>query len=337
MIPSRLMNTAIEVVVVAGLSGAGRTTALRALEDLSYYCVDNLPPSAFEVALDACEKDGLARVAIGIDVRVRSFLDATLAAINAFAARDNYSLSLLFLDASDAALLTRFSGTRRPHPLASRPAPGGDGSQSMALVDGIKLEKARLAPFRARASVVIDTSDLSVHELRRQVVELFRDDGEQVGRMRTRFVSFGFKYGNPTDVDLMFDVRFIENPYFKPELRPRSGLDKEIQDFVLGQPAALEFVRLTQQMLAFLIPQYEREGKSYLTVGFGCTGGRHRSVVLSEHLGASVGASVGTRIKSTHRDLVRVHLEALERERVQATARGVAFEPTSDRPSSRSR
>lgn len=304
----------VVVVVVAGLSGAGRSTALSALEDLGFYCVDNLPPTAFAPALEACARDHLQRVALGIDVRVRSFLDQTLAAIEQVRADPGRRFTLLFLEASDASLLARYNATRRPHPLR---AFGEGGSESLAVVDGIKLERLRLAPLRANASLVLDTSDLNVHELRRRMVELFRPEAAPGDGMLTRFVSFGFKYGAPMDLDLLFDVRFIDNPYFKDELRPLSGLEPPIVDFVRSASSAQRFADQAEQMLSFLVPEYQREGKSYLTVGFGCTGGRHRSVVMSEWLAERLRQR-GLAVRVAHRDLQQVHQEAAQ----QAAALG---------------
>lgn len=293
------------VVVVAGLSGAGRSTALRTLEDLGFHCVDNLPPTAFVPALQACAKDNLERVALGIDVRVRSFLDPTLAAIEEVRNDLSRAFTLLFLEATDAALLARYSATRRPHPLSSEM-----GAGSSALLDGIALERARLAPLRANASLVLDTSSLNVHQLRKRIVEIFRPQaGRRLG-MATRFVSFGFKYGTPADLDLLFDVRFLDNPHFQPELKALSGLDLPVNDYVRGNPIAAKFAWQLAEMLAFLLPEYEKEGKSYLTVGIGCTGGRHRSVVFAEW--ARELCPAGTQAAVSHRDIDRVEAEGAD-------------------------
>lgn len=308
------------LVVVTGLSGAGRSTALRALEDLGFFCVDNLPPAAFNAAFDECLRSNLTRVALGIDVRVRSFLDETLAVLQQVSSSREIDYCLLFLDASDASLLARFSATRRPHPLrvvSDQPLP-------VAVIDGIRLERERLAPLRAHSSLVIDTTDLSVHELRRRIVELFRPRLSGHEGMFTRFVSFGFKHGSPADVDVMFDVRFLDNPYFIEMLRPLSGLDRPIVDYVLSLEPAQRFVKYTEQMLTFLLPQYEREGKSYLTVGFGCTGGRHRSVVLAEDLAERLRGQ-GFAVEVAHRDLQRpVEHSPLEQDRTPGEQSGGA-------------
>src|SRR5690606_33718805 len=202
----------------------------------------------------------------------------------------NIDFELLFVDAGEPALLSRFSATRRPHPLRTSAALGtgkeatAGAGPSLAVLDGIRLERERLAPLRAEASLVIDTSDLSVHDLRRRVIELFRPRHGQARPMLTRFVSFGFKYGTPVDADLMFDVRFLRNPYFEVGLRHCSGLEPSVQRYVLEQQPAQIFIEHAVGLLRFLIPQYEAEGKSYLTVAFGCTGGRHRSIALSHRI-----------------------------------------------------
>lgn len=222
------------------------------------------------------------RVAFGIDVRVRAFLQQTMNEVQRLRADEHVDCDVLFLDASDHVLLARFSATRRPHPLGS--IDREDALGSLAVLDGVRLERERLAPLREFADVVVDTSDLSVHDLRRRVVELFRPKHGEVRQMLTRFVSFGFKYGMPVDADLVLDVRFINNPYFVEHLRALSGLQEAIRTFVLEQSVTQEFIAHVVRLLSFLIPQYQAEGKSYLTVAFGCTGGRHRSVVLAHRV-----------------------------------------------------
>jgi UPF0042 nucleotide-binding protein len=221
---------------------------------------------------------------------------------------------VVFLDASDEALLRRFSETRRPHPLSplvqKAPALGGGGGgpldrSATAVLDGILLERTRLAPLRARATLHIDTTLYSVHELRRRVVGHFGPGNDERVRMATRFLSFGFKYGVPVDADLVFDVRFLENPYFVKELRALSGLDAPVRDHVLGSDEAKQLVAHLRGLLAFSMPRYEREGKSYLTVAFGCTGGRHRSVALAEALAAELRAVTDLPIGVVHRDMAR--------------------------------
>lgn len=285
------------VVVVTGLSGAGRSTALRALEDLGFFCVDNLPPSLAPRTVEVCESGGVTRIGLGIDVRVGSFLDGAGAALKAL--RDHREVFILFLDASDETLIRRFSETRRPHPIIAR------SQGEMSMLDGLILERKRLASLRAQATIELDTSRLSVHELRRLVIERVGLEERAAPQMATRVVSFGYKYGVPLDADLLFDVRFLDNPYFVPDLRPLSGNDPPVRDYVLRNPDAIAFIDRVQQLLEFSIPRYAREGKSYLTIGIGCTGGRHRSVALATLLGERLRRVTGLPIAVIHRDLGR--------------------------------
>jgi len=310
--------SATEVVVVTGLSGAGRSTALRALEDLQFFCVDNLPTLLVQQAVESCERGGMRRLALGIDVRVGSFLDGASLALRELAASGR-RLETLFLDASNDVLLRRFSSTRRPHPLSTTVA-AGPGGPAGAVLEGIQIERERLAPLRALASRVLDTTRLSVHELRRQVIELFGPGEGKSVRMRTRLLSFGFKYGTPVDADLMFDVRFIENPYFVPELKDQSGLDADVARFVLDKPDAQGFIERVLALLEYALPRYEHEGKSYLTVAIGCTGGRHRSVAIAERLGATLQTRLGLEIDVRHRDIGEVDRERAVRVRVEPSA-----------------
>lgn len=275
------------VVVVTGLSGAGRTTALHALEDLGFFCIDNLPTALAPDAVQLCERGGMTRVALGMDVRVRAFLGEVgrvLATLEDGGRRD---LHVVFLDAADDAILRRFSETRRPHALAKEGASG-----AASVLEGVALERERLAPLRARATRVIDTTASSVHELRRAVLAQFGPASGTVERMTVRFVSFGFKYGTPVDADLIFDVRFLTNPYFVPELKRLPGTDPRVRDFVLGLSETGELAEHVLELLRFAVPKYEREGKSYLTIGIGCTGGMHRSVVLAEHLAEALDGAL---------------------------------------------
>jgi len=295
---SSLPPTRNRLVVVTGLSGAGKSTALHTLEDLGYFCVDNLPTMLAPQAVDLCERGGMTRVALGMDVRVRAFLGemgSTLAEL-ANGARD---VEVLFLDASDETLLRRFNETRRPHPLSTSELGG-----TMAVLDGIAVERERLAPMRARAGRVIDTTRLSVHDLRRAIVEHFSPESGGAPRMMTRVVSFGFKYGAPVDADIVLDVRFLDNPFFVPELKALPGTDPRVARFVLEAQETRELLDRTRALLTWVVPKYEREGKSYLTIAIGCTGGRHRSVVVAEELGKALqdGRTVVTVV---HRDVAR--------------------------------
>jgi len=292
------------LVVVTGLSGAGKSTALRALEDLGFFCVDNLPTSVLPETLAACDAGGMSLVAFGIDVRVRSFLGDVGARLDALAGTASREIALLFLDASDEALLRRFSETRRPHPLSTVPEAGAERG-ALAVLDGVRLERDRLSPLRGRATHVIDTTTLSIHDLRRRIVSSFGPGAGEVPRMAVRFVSFGFKFGAPVDADLILDVRFLDNPNFVAELRHLPGTDPAIISYVLDGDETRQFVAKAKDLLAFTLPRYEREGKAYLTVAIGCTGGRHRSVVLADHLARELTRATGFAIAVVHRDLGR--------------------------------
>lgn len=282
-----------KILVVTGVSGAGKSTVLRALEDTGYYCIDNLPTAIAPEAVRVCEQGGIAKLALGVDVRVRQFLPESASLLDALDGRDGRNLGVVFCDATDDAILRRFSETRRPHALASI-----EGTSAIAVLDGLRIERELLAPLRARATKVFDTTHLSVHDLRRAVLEAY-GPGATGSTMRVRVMSFGFKYGVPTDADIMLDARFLSNPHFIAALRPKTGEDPEVRDFVLGQPDALIFLQKTEDLLLFSIPKYQDEGKSYLTVAIGCTGGKHRSVALARELGPKLGAAV------VHRDLLR--------------------------------
>ncbi len=282
--------SALHVVVVTGLSGAGRSTALHVLEDLGFFCVDNLPPPVLpQMLATLAPESAIAKVALGIDVRTGAFLEAADPVFQGLSA-GGLDVEILFLDAADSALVQRYSETRRPHPLA----PGGD------LLAAIQNERERLATLRARARHVIDTTRLNVHELRRLLVDLVARTGGRP-RMITRFVSFGFKYGLPVDADLVFDLRYLPNPHFVPELRPKTGQDADVAAFVIGAPETQELLGDLERMLSRLLPRYEREGKTYLTIAIGCTGGRHRSVAVAEELG---------RLFERAREVVVVHRDA---------------------------
>jgi UPF0042 nucleotide-binding protein len=289
------------VVVVTGLSGAGKSQALHALEDLGFFCVDNLPTALAPEAVALCERGGMTRLALGIDVRVRAFLGEVSNVLRLLDAGGQRDVEVLFLDASDEKLLHRFSESRRPHPLAAES--GHEGA--LAVLDGVRIERERLAPLRASATRVIDTTNTSVHELRRILIAHFGPASGGAPRMITRIVSFGFKYGTPVDADVVLDVRFLDNPYFVPELKALTGLDEPVASYVLATPETQEFLARTRALLEYVLPRYEREGKSYLTIAIGCTGGRHRSVTIAEALARELSASTGTTIGVLHRDAHR--------------------------------
>ncbi len=294
------------VVVVTGLSGAGKSTALHALEDLGYYCVDNLPTPVAKETVEVCEAGGIKRIALGIDVRVGSFLDGATSALEQLASGDR-EVIVMFLDAADEVLLRRFGETRRPHPLSTHAA-RSTHPPPIDVLEGLRLEREHLAPLRTRAAIEIDTSLVSVHDLRRRVIAHLGPGRAEQPRMETRIVTFGFKYGLPVDANLVLDVRFLENPYFVPALRALSGRDAAVQQFILENPDARAFIEKTEDLLGFLLPRYEAEGKSYLTIAIGCTGGRHRSVALAIEIAARVGDRTGLPITVVHRDVGRTDM-----------------------------
>jgi UPF0042 nucleotide-binding protein len=280
----------LHIMVVTGMSGAGRTSALRVLEDLGFFCVDNLPPKLAPAVVSQIGGE-LERIGFGIDVRTGTFLEGAGAALDELAA-SGHDVEVLFLDCADDALVRRYSETRRPHPLA----PGGD------VMEAIARERERLSPLRGRAKHVIDTSRLSVHDLRRALVEHIAREGERP-QMRIRLVSFGFKFGLPVDADLVFDVRYLPNPHFVPELKPLTGLDAPVAEYVLAATETRELIDDVTRLLDRTLPRYEREGKAYLTVAIGCTGGRHRSVAIVEALARHFRAQRNVLV--SHRDAGR--------------------------------
>lgn len=264
----------MRVVILTGLSGSGKSTAARALEDDGFFVVDNLPPLLLPRFLELNASGPAPRedLAVVIDARSLGFLtglDQRLAALHSA----GHDLAIYFFDAEDEALVRRFSETRRRHPLA----------KSDAVLDGIRRERELLAPLRDRAEHLIDTTRLTPHQLRERIVRLVRGNSEPAPLV-VFLQSFGFRYGIPTGSDVVMDVRFLPNPHFVPELRPLSGLDPAVRDYVLAQPVCREFMDKFRDLLHFLLPQYQREGKSYLTIAVGCTGGRHRSVAIVDEL-----------------------------------------------------
>jgi len=283
----------LRIIIVTGLSGSGKSKALAALEDLGYFCVDNLPPVFLpRLAELSSEKKDLRQLAVGIDVRARGFLDDVNPGIESLRSA-GHDVRVLFLDCSDEALLRRFSETRRPHPLA----------RDRTVSDGVREERLLMSPLRDSADMIIDTTHFHVHELRRELVDRFGPSAPESPRMQTRIVSFGFKYGVPADADIVLDVRFLPNPYFVDELRNLNGRDDAVSEYVSREAAAVEFLKRIESLLQFLIPHYGREGRAYLTLAVGCTGGRHRSVTIAEELSRRLGSD--HTIKVMHRDINR--------------------------------
>jgi len=286
------MTDGLDIVIITGLSGSGRSFAIRALEDNAFFCVDNLPALLIPRFIDLCQgyQEEIRRIALGVDLRGSRFLQA-LPQVLADVRAAGHHVQVLFFDASDDVLLRRFSETRRPHPLAGQDS----------ILDGISRERKALEPIRALADKVIDTSDFNVHQLKNEMEAQFCQ-APQTRRMALFFTSFGYKFGIPHDTDMILDVRFLPNPYFVNELRAKTGLEPEVRDFVLRDQETRAYLDRLYALLEFTLPLYEREGKSSLTLALGCTGGRHRSVVLVEELQKRLGDG-NFRIHIKHRDI----------------------------------
>ena len=279
-------------VLITGMTGAGRTTAAKVLEKLDFYVVDNIPPQLLHGLMETLETSpGINRIAVVVDSRSREFFEDLAPALERIRP-DGYRATTLFLEASDQVLVRRQEAARRPHPL----------SVEGRLMDGFKRERALLERMRGRADIVIDTSDLNTHQLTQRVRSAFED--AEVDGLRATIVTFGFKYGIPIDADMVADLRFVPNPFWIPELRPQSGLDEPVRDYVLGQDRASDFLQRYEELVSLLTDGFLHEDKHFLTLGFGCTGGRHRSVAMAEAFGERLRAR-GVKTLVVHRDLGR--------------------------------
>ena len=290
-----MRDTALQVVIVTGLSGSGKSTAIRVLEDLGFYCIDNLPVVLTPKFIELCQnsEEQISRVALGIDLRERAFL-ADFPAVIEDIRNAGHNVEILYLDAADDVLVRRFSETRRPHPLA----------EDTNVAAGILREREKLSGLKEMAGRIIDTSAYTVHQLRDELRVLLGvvTGGEEA--MRVFLVSFGYKYGLPSDTDMVLDVRFLPNPFFVEELRALDGTNAAVAQYVLERPEAQRFLERAMALLDFTLPLYEREGKRYLTIGIGCTGGRHRSVAVVAELARRL-ADQRYPVKVQHRDTAR--------------------------------
>ena len=282
----------LRLVIVTGASGSGKTQVLKCLEDFGFFCVDNLPPALFQKFTELCaqRREEVRDVALGIDIRERGFFEdfsSNLAQLK----NDDYQVELLFLEAQDEILVRRFSESRRPHPLLP----------NQPVIEGIRLERERLLELRNQADRIVDTSDFTVHNLKEWVARHYQER-LQGQTMKVMVVTFGYKYGVPYDVDLVFDVRFLRNPHFVPSLNPLTGENEEVQRYVLETHEAKTFLAHLNDLFTFLLPLFERENRSYLTIAIGCTGGRHRSIAIAIRLRDILG-SLGYSVEIRHREV----------------------------------
>lgn len=288
------MNTA-QLVIITGMSGAGKTIAVQSLEDLGFFCVDNLPPvliPKFAELIDG-SSGKIAKVALVIDLRGREFFTALSESLDYIRSHFTIPYEILFLDATDSVLVRRYKESRRRHPLAPEGLP----------LDGIGMERRLLEELKASATQVIDTSNLKPAQLKEAIISRFTNT--QQGQFTVIVTSFGFKYGIPIDADLIYDVRFLPNPHYVDHLRPRTGREPDVYDYVMKWPDTQMFLTKLLDMLQFLIPLYRKEGKSQVVIGIGCTGGKHRSVAIAEYLGRMLGSSETEIVRVSHRDADR--------------------------------
>ncbi|SDO40460.1 RNase adapter RapZ [Alkalicoccus daliensis] len=291
-------NEEIELVVITGMSGAGKTVAVQSFEDMGFFCVDNLPPALMPKFIDLVKNSGgkMQKVALVIDLRGREFFDQLFEIINSISLETKITPKILFLDAEDEALVKRYKETRRSHPLSDNTAP----------LAGITAERDMLDELRGAAQLIIDTTGLKPLQLKERILEYFSTDAKET--FHVRLLSFGFKHGLPIDADLVFDVRFLPNPHYVEHMRPQTGLDKEVSDYVLKWDETKKFIEKLEDFLKYMLPHYKREGKSQLIIAIGCTGGKHRSVTLAEYFQKSL-EQFDYQTYVTHRDVEKGRLE----------------------------
>lgn len=291
IVPERL-DARLNLVIISGLSGSGKTHALKAFEDAGYFCIDNLPLALLLTFVDLCncQHEEITNVALGIDIREGVFFSDLIGILERVKVL-GHSVRILFFEAREEVLIRRFSESRRPHPLMPK----------LPVSEGVRFEKERLAELRRHADRLIDTSDLTVHELRDLLTTQFSHDRMEK-QLIISLVTFGYKFGIPYEIDLLFDARFLKNPYFVPDLKPLSGEDPRVRSFVLTDPNAVALVKRLEELLQFLIPLFEGEPRRYLTIAIGCTGGRHRSVAVAGRLQESL-AAMGYKVTLKHRDI----------------------------------
>ncbi|MRH42015.1 RNase adapter RapZ [Aquibacillus halophilus] len=280
-----------KLVIITGMSGAGKTVAVQSFEDLGYYCVDNLPPTLLPKFLDLMKDatNNIQKVALVMDLRGREFFDSLFDSLDKLGKQDWIEEHILFLDAKDQSLVSRYKETRRSHPLASDGLP----------LDGIKQERRILDELRGRAQYIIDTTDLKPKDLREKIVSKYGEQDQEIFSVHT--LSFGFKYGLPIDADLVFDVRFLPNPHYVEHMQPLTGLSSEVSSYVFKWSDTQTFLEKVTDLLRFMLPQYKKEGKSQLVIAIGCTGGQHRSVAIAEHLAKQFSKDYVTHV--SHRDI----------------------------------
>lgn len=288
------MVESLNLVIVTGMSGAGKTVAMQSFEDMGYFCVDNMPPSLLPKFWELVKESGkLTKIALVIDLRSRAFFDELVPALESIDNTTLITTKILFLEAEETELVSRYKETRRSHPLAK------DGR----VIDGIQQEKKMLEAIKGRAQVIINTTSLTPRQLRAKIVDEF--ESTETSGFRIEMVSFGFKYGLPIDADVVMDVRFLPNPHYINDLRPLTGKDKPVYDYVMTQPETEVFYHKFTDLLEYILPGYKKEGKSSVTIAIGCTGGKHRSVALTERIAAKI-KSDGYHVNITHRDYEKV-------------------------------